>query len=70
MVVTTCKANVDVHPGRVLLDNQQTRCSKKQMVKDGIVATAAVHASKEKVMAKYQAVVKRIAQLEDEMALD
>ena len=70
MAVTTRKANVDVHPGRVLLDNQQTRCSKKQMDEDGIVARAAAHASKEKVTAKYQAVVKQIAQLEDEMALD
>ena len=69
MPVSTRKANVDVHPGRVLLDSQQTRRTRKQVEDDDAMARAAAKASKEKATAKYRAVVGRIAQLEDEVAL-
>lgn len=69
MPVSTRKANASVHPGQILLNSQQTRCTKQQVEDDNAMAKAAAHASQERAAEKHRAVVERIAQLEDEVAL-
>ena len=65
MPVSTRKANADVHPGRVVLNSQQTRRTKKQIEDDD----AMDRSNKEKATEKYRAVVDRIAELEDKVAM-
>ena len=50
MPITTRKSNADVHPGRVVLENQRVRCTKAQIEGDiASAAVAAIAASEEEV---------------------
>lgn len=68
-MVTTRKTNADAHPGRVVLDSQQTRRTKEQIKNDNTRVKATAQAKKEKAAEEYRAVVERISQLEDAVAL-
>lgn len=68
-MVSTRKANANTHPGRVVTDSQQHRRSKKQVQDDSARAKAAAHAKEEEAAAKRRATIKRIAELEDDVAL-
>jgi hypothetical protein len=63
MTVTTRRSNADVHPGRIVLDNQQARRTKKQVQ----VAKARAKAVQDQEEARRLALPGRIAQLEDEI---
>jgi hypothetical protein len=68
-MVSTHKANKNAHPGNAVLAYTQTRRSKKQIEEDNAMARKAAHASKAQAAVEYHAVIQRMAELEDEMAL-
>jgi hypothetical protein len=61
MTVTTRRSNADVHPGRIVLDSQQARRTKKQVQE----AKARAKAVKDQEEARRLALPGHIAQLED-----
>lgn len=67
-MVTTRKTNANAHPGRVVLENQQSRRGKQQIEDDNAIAEEVAHVREEEAAAKYRAMVERIAQLEDAIA--
>ncbi len=69
MPVTTRKTNAEVHPGRVLIESQQPRRTKKQIEEDDARASAAAQDREVKATAKLRAVAECIAYLEDMVAL-
>ena len=63
MTVMTCRSNANVHPGRIVLDNQLTRCPKKQVQEEKAWAKAA----KDQEEVRRLALLGRIVQLEDDI---
>ena len=68
-MVSTRKANANTHPGRVVTDSQQHRRSKQQVQDDNARAKAAAHAKEQEATIKRRATIKRIAELEGDVAL-
>jgi hypothetical protein len=68
-MVSTHKANANAHPGQPVLDYQQHRRTKKQIHEDNAQAEAAACAKEEEATAKHRATIKRIAELEDMVAV-
>ena len=69
MPVTTSKTNAGVHPSHIILNNWQTKHTRKQLEDDDSRARAVDHTNQEKAKAKYCTVVEHIAELEDTVAL-
>jgi negative regulator of genetic competence, sporulation and motility len=65
MPIITRKANANTHPGRILLETQQPRRSKKQVEEDTDRARAAAIAEKEEKEANRRTVLATIADMED-----
>jgi hypothetical protein len=64
MVVGTRKSNADAHPGRILLDTQHSRRTRKQIDEDDARKKSEMKAAIEDAKTKHHAIVTRIAQLE------
>lgn len=67
MPVGTRASNAATHPGRVVLDNQQTRRQRKQIDEDEALAKAAAIATRREAEAKHRAAIAKIASTEDAM---
>jgi hypothetical protein len=65
MPISTRKKNANTHPGRIVLDSQQSRRSKRQIEEDEACAQSAVIAAMDKKAEDHRAITARIAQLED-----
>lgn len=65
MPISTRKANANAHPGRIVLETQQTRRSSQQVEEDKNRARAAAIAEKEAKDANHRAVLATIAGIED-----
>jgi len=63
MPIVTRKSNVDSHPSRIVLENQQTRRNRKQIEEDAEHASVEANQAKEEASAKHHAVLVRIAEL-------
>jgi hypothetical protein len=59
-----------MHPGQVILDNQQKRRTPQQALEDRTRAEAAATAAAEKAEATLEEIVSRINKLEDELQHD
>jgi len=66
MGVTTRQSNATAHPGRILLENQQTRCTQKQVQE----AKARAKAAKNQEELRRLTIPGHIAQLEDELEIE
>jgi hypothetical protein len=66
MVIGTRKSNANAHPGRILLGSQQPRRTRKQIEEDKACQEAEAMAAREEELMKHNAVVARIAQLEED----
>ena len=64
MVIGTRKKNTNVHPGAILQSNRQPRRTRKEMEEAKAHTAAKAIAAEEEAAAKYQSVLKRIAELE------
>ena len=65
MPITTHKTNTDVHPGRIVLENQQARRTKRQVEEDTMRAKAAAIVEREEKEANHCSVLTTIAGIED-----
>jgi hypothetical protein len=63
MVISTRKTNSSTHPGAILQNNRAPRRSREQIEEDKARAAAKAIAAEEEAAAKYQSVLKRIAEL-------
>lgn len=70
MPVGTRALNVDAHPGRIVLENQQVRCTRKQVDEDKARTKAVAHATRKEATAKRQMAINQIATFEDSMEQD
>lgn len=61
MPVGTCKSNADAHPGRIILENQRIRRTRKQMEGDIASSKAAAIAASEDKAGRHRC----IAEVED-----
>jgi len=66
MPVSTHRSNKDVHPGRIILENQYMRCTRQQIEEDIASAKAAAIAAGEDEVARN----KSIAKVEDAVERD
>jgi hypothetical protein len=65
MPISTRKTNADVHPGRIVLENQQSRRTKRQVEEDNMRAKAAAIVEREEKEANHLSVLTTIAEIED-----
>jgi hypothetical protein len=65
MPISTCKTNVDIHPGRIVLESQQVRRTKRQVEEDNMRAKAAAITEREENEANHRLVLTTIAEIED-----
>jgi hypothetical protein len=65
MPISTRKSNADAHPGRIVLDSQSTRRTKKQVEEDSHRAKVAAIAEREETEATRRSVMATIAEIED-----
>jgi len=70
MVVDTRKSNATKHPGNLLMASKQQRQTKAQIEKDETRTKAAAIAAKEDAIAKHQAILKRVADIEESIGRD
>lgn len=70
MVIGTRKSNAAKHPGRLLTDIKQQRRTRTQIEEDEARRKAAAVAAEEDAKAKHQAIVTRVADIEDSMERD
>jgi hypothetical protein len=65
MTMGTRKANADAHPGRIIINSQQKRRTRKQIEEDEEYARAEASAIQEDAVAKRCAVIAHLAELEN-----
>jgi hypothetical protein len=70
MVVGTRKSNATKHPGNLLTVGQQQRRTKGQMEEDEARTKAATVAAKEDTIAKHQAIINRVIDIEESTVRD
>jgi hypothetical protein len=63
MPVTTHKFNANVHPGNIVQNAQQKKCTKKKIEDEKAKAKAQSIAAKEKAARKHHAIILNIARL-------
>jgi len=65
MPISTRKTNADAHPGRIVLDSQSTRRTKRQIEDDRNRAEEAAIMEREETEANHRSVITTIAEIED-----
>ena len=65
MPISTRKANANAHPGRIILETQQSRRTKKQVEEDTSRAREAAIAEREEKEVNRRTVLATIADMED-----
>ncbi|KAI9442593.1 hypothetical protein H4582DRAFT_2073157 [Lactarius indigo] len=70
MPVSTHASNADAHPGRIIMESQQTRRPRKQIEEDEARAKAVAIATRKGVEARHREAIATIATTEDSMEQD
>ncbi|KAI9430410.1 hypothetical protein H4582DRAFT_2086922 [Lactarius indigo] len=70
MPVSTRASNADAHPGRIIMESQQTRRPRKQIEEDEARAKAVAIATRKGVEARHREAIATIATTEDSMEQD
>jgi len=68
MVVGTCKTNATTHPGLIVLEGKQQRCTKEQIQEDNSLKKAVNTTARLEAKASHHTMVSRIVQLENLIA--
>ncbi|KAI0289104.1 hypothetical protein B0F90DRAFT_1826768 [Multifurca ochricompacta] len=69
MPITTHKANSKAHPGHIIINSQQKRCTARQVAEDKAKSKEEEATAREIEATQHQAVVNRIANIEDRIQL-